>query len=159
MPTQKQKAVIPKIVENHGNVSKSMREVGYTSASAKNPKTLTESKGYKELMEKHFPDKFLAKTHKGLLKSHGIGHMVFPKAVDDKEIKKLLRSANCKAKKIMHGETANHVWYWEPDNNARKSGLDMAYKLKGSYAATKNVTLNMSIEDLMAKNITDRNEK
>ena len=48
MPTEKQKKAVDKIVENHGNVSKSMREVGYSPNSAKNPKILTDSKGYKE---------------------------------------------------------------------------------------------------------------
>jgi len=48
MATIKQKKVISKIIENRGNVSRAMRESGYTEASAKNPKNLTESKGYKE---------------------------------------------------------------------------------------------------------------
>lgn len=51
MATAKQKKAIQKIVENHGNVSKAMREAGYADASAKNPKNLTESKGFKELCE------------------------------------------------------------------------------------------------------------
>ena len=50
-PTIKQKKAIQKIVENHGNVSKAMREVGYEYKTAKNPKNLTESKGYKEVAE------------------------------------------------------------------------------------------------------------
>ena len=51
MPTIKQKKAVNKIVENRGNISKSMREVGYSPKTAKNPKHLTESKGYKELCE------------------------------------------------------------------------------------------------------------
>lgn len=53
MATIKQKLVVPKIVENHGNISKSMREVGYEDNTAKNPKNLTESKGYKEVLAAH----------------------------------------------------------------------------------------------------------
>ena len=48
MPTEKQKQAVVKIIENHGNISKSMREVGYTDATAKNPCNLTDSKGYIE---------------------------------------------------------------------------------------------------------------
>ncbi len=48
MATLKQKKVVAKILENNGNISKSMREVGYSPAFAKNPKLLTESDGYKE---------------------------------------------------------------------------------------------------------------
>lgn len=51
MPTIKQKLAVQKIVENHGNISKSMREVGYSENSAKNPKNLTESKGFHELCD------------------------------------------------------------------------------------------------------------
>ena len=50
MPTEKQKAVIPRILENHGNISKSMREVGYEPSTADTPSNLTESKGYQQLM-------------------------------------------------------------------------------------------------------------
>lgn len=51
MATQKQKEALDKIVENRGNVSKSMREVGYTPATAKNPRNLTESQGFIQLCE------------------------------------------------------------------------------------------------------------
>lgn len=51
MPTQKQRKALDLIVENHGNVSKSMREAGYDETTAKNPKNLTESKGFQELCE------------------------------------------------------------------------------------------------------------
>ena len=50
-PTIKQKQAVERIVENHGNISKSMREVGYEENTCKNPKNLTESKGFKELCD------------------------------------------------------------------------------------------------------------
>jgi hypothetical protein len=67
MPTIKQKKAFDKIVENHGNVSKTMLEVGYTENSAKNPKNLTESDGWKELMKIQLPDELIAIKHKALL--------------------------------------------------------------------------------------------
>ena len=51
MATRKQKLALKKIVENRGNVSKAMREVGYDETTAKNPKNLTESKGFKALLK------------------------------------------------------------------------------------------------------------
>lgn len=51
MATQRQKKALLKVVENHGNVSKAMRDVGYDETTAKNPKNLTDSKGFKELCE------------------------------------------------------------------------------------------------------------
>ncbi len=63
MPTLKQKAALDKILENAGNVSKSMRQVGYAPGTSKNPKELTESKGFKQLVEESgLTDEFLNKA-------------------------------------------------------------------------------------------------
>lgn len=51
MATIKQKIALEKLVENHGNVSQAMIEAGYDETTAKNPKNLTESKGFKELLD------------------------------------------------------------------------------------------------------------
>ena len=51
MVTRKQKVAVDKIIENHGNVSKAMREAGYSDASAKNPSNLLDSKGFIQLMD------------------------------------------------------------------------------------------------------------
>lgn len=50
-PTIKQIRAVDKIVENRGNISKSMREVGYEENTCKNPKNLTDSKGFKEIAD------------------------------------------------------------------------------------------------------------
>ncbi|MGH7249392.1 MAG: hypothetical protein ACREGC_00275 [Minisyncoccia bacterium] len=67
MATLKQKLALKKITENHGNVGQGMIEAGYTPATAKKPKNLTESKGWIELLEKELPDSLLTKVHKKLL--------------------------------------------------------------------------------------------
>lgn len=53
MPTIKQKNAVKKIVENGGNVSKSMRQVGYSKETAHSPKKLTDSKGFKALCKQY----------------------------------------------------------------------------------------------------------
>jgi len=53
MPTAKQRKAVEKMVENGGNVSKSMREARYSIKTAKTPKKLTESKGYREVLEEY----------------------------------------------------------------------------------------------------------
>lgn len=40
------KDLVPKVIENNGNVSKSMREVGYPETTAKNPQIVVASKVY-----------------------------------------------------------------------------------------------------------------
>lgn len=64
----------------------------------------------------------------------------------DEDIKEMLASVNCTVRRIVHGETARHVYFWSADNKARKEGLDMAYKLKGKYAPEKSVNLNIEVE-------------
>lgn len=67
MITAKQKKAADLLMENHGNVSKSMREAGYTEASAKNPKNLTESKGFAELRDEYLPKELVLEAHKKAL--------------------------------------------------------------------------------------------
>ena len=52
MSTIKQEKALKQIIENHGNISKAMRDVGYEENTVKNPKNLTDSKGFKELLAK-----------------------------------------------------------------------------------------------------------
>jgi len=61
----------------------------------------------------------------------------------DKEIIAMLASVNCTVRRIVHGETARHVYFWAADNRAVKDALDMAYKLKGKYAAEKSININI----------------
>ncbi len=67
MATLRQQKAVEKIVENRGIVSKGMLESGYSLKSAKNPKNLTDSKAWPELVKKYFPDTKLAKKHNQLL--------------------------------------------------------------------------------------------
>lgn len=67
MATAKQIAAVKKIAENHGNISKSMREVGYSPQTAKKPSNLTESKGFNELLEQYFPDDYVFDKHQKIL--------------------------------------------------------------------------------------------
>lgn len=54
MPTLKQALVIQKLVENNGkSVSRAMREAGYSPATAKNPSSVTNSKGFKASLAKY----------------------------------------------------------------------------------------------------------
>lgn len=124
MASIRQKLAAKKVMENYGNISKTMREVGYSAASAKNPKSLTDSKSWKALMKEYFPDEFLAKKHKQLLNKQEV----------------VIKSYEGENEIVKTGEI---------DREAVRAGLDMAYKLKGKYAAEKiEVTKERSIEEL-----------
>jgi hypothetical protein len=57
--TIKQKIATKKMVENGGNVSKAMRDAGYSFNTAKNPKKLTDSKGWHSLIDEYLPEDLL----------------------------------------------------------------------------------------------------
>lgn len=63
MVTVRQKIAFKEIVENRGNVSKAMKKAKYSLASARNPRNLTQSKGFQELCDKiGLTDEFLTKA-------------------------------------------------------------------------------------------------
>lgn len=57
--TIKQKEALHNVVENGGNISKGMREAGYSNNTAKNPNKLTNSKAWKDLLDYYLPDEML----------------------------------------------------------------------------------------------------
>ena len=132
MATDKQERAVQLFVENRGkSVSSAMREAGYSDATAKNPKNLTATAAWKELLEKALPDKKLLAVHKKLLGAQHVEHMVFPLGMEEADIKKLLNSVGCTPKKIKHGEQAIHAWFWSPDYKARAAAVELANKIKG----------------------------
>lgn len=104
MPTLKQIKAIENVVENGGNVSKAMKDAGYSEATAKTPQKLTESKAWLELMEEHLSDQKLTEKHEAFLNSEN-------------------EAVGIKA-------------------------LDLAYKLKGSYAPDKNLNVNVEVKTI-----------
>lgn len=131
MATLRQKAAIQKVMENHGNVSKSMREAGYPESTAKNPKNLTESKAWLELVDQGLPDDMLLEVHREGLratKRSGTGGMKIGIGTDGKVT------------------DMGHTDIDEPDYATRHKYLDTAYKLKGSYAPEKSQSVNLNVD-------------
>jgi hypothetical protein len=62
MATIRQKKAVEKIVENGGNVSKAMRDAGYSPETAKSPSKLTSTAAFAELMEAYLPDDMLLRA-------------------------------------------------------------------------------------------------
>ena len=71
MPTLKQKQVFKSLVVDKSGkaVGKAMRTAGYSEKTSLTPSKLTNSDGWRELMEEFLDDRLLAKTHHKLLKS------------------------------------------------------------------------------------------
>lgn len=69
MATEKQTKAFQKVVLEYKPVSVAMKEVGYSKSMANNPQYLTQSDGWKELVEKYIPDDLLAQKHRDLLQA------------------------------------------------------------------------------------------
>ena len=69
MPTLKQEQAVKNLLDTNGNVAKAMKMAGYTKATANQPAVLTQSKGFKELMQKYLPAQKLFKAHEDALEA------------------------------------------------------------------------------------------
>jgi hypothetical protein len=49
----------------------------------------------------------------------------------DGEIKDLIASVGGTVRRVVHGDTARHVYFWAPNATARQAALKLAYELKG----------------------------
>lgn len=119
-PSLKQKIAFEKTIENHGNVSKSMREAGYSEATAKNPKNLTESKGWDQLLSEISDDLLKETLLEGLESVKPIGASILVN----------------KEGQVIKAENEGAIEV--PDNATRHKYLDTALKLKDKYPAEKH---------------------
>ena len=129
-PTKLQREVFKKVMNEGESVHSAIIKSGGSLATAQNPKNITRSKGWKELMEKELPDGLLAKRHRELLNKREV-HVI---KIDGKEESELLD---------------------QPETQAVSKGLDMAYKLKRKYPTEDNkpnVQVNIGVVMLPKKN-------
>lgn len=64
-----QRAAKIKLEHPEKSMAQVMKEAGYADSTSDDPKLLTNSKGWKELMEEYLPDAYLAEKHKEFLGS------------------------------------------------------------------------------------------
>lgn len=86
-----------------------------------------------------FSDEELAQHHKKLLNQKQKSYFVFPKSMEDEEIIDKVNKAGFEVIVISPGEKGKYAFYSIDDAVAVKSGLDMAYKIKGTYAPEKKI--------------------
>lgn len=129
-PTKKQREAFKKVFKEGLPVSRAMVEVGFSPIVATRPKTLTESKGWKQLMDRYLPDEYLGIKHRELL-----------------EKKDTTKVFNEQTREWSEQETNR------PETNAVSKALDMAYKLKSKYQDTqKHLHLHIGDEELELAN-------
>lgn len=122
-PTVKQQRAIANVVGNGGNVTKAMRDAGYSENTLQTPQKLTESSAWRDVFDEHLPDKALAEVHQRLLKKEDV--VIRTNADGEMEV-------------ISTGQM---------DVQAVSKALDMAYKLKGSYAPEKSLVASVNLNE------------
>lgn len=129
MATIRQQLAVEKMLENQGNVSKAMREAGYSEAMAKNPQTLTKSEGFRELLEQKLPDSLLLKTHLEGLEANKIVSA---------------RAKTARGEPIDADEDTDD-FIEVPDHPTRHKYLETAYKIKGKMTGEAASVFNVIV--------------
>lgn len=146
------------LAENHGMaIGTAMRAAGYSDVTSLKPQNLTTSKQWPELLDRFLPQDALLAAHENLLKASRIDHETFnaAKELTDEHIHEMFNELGCSVRRIVHRENGvRDVYFWSPDNRARKDALDMGYKLRGTYAAEKHLHVGFSLVGLNADRAT-----
>ena len=109
-----------------------MLEEGYSPSYAESGH-IKDTESWEDLLEKHLPDSVLAEKHKELLNKVEIEYQVFPKTESDKSIIETIKKFGFKVIKIKKLGNAKRAYFPILETHARRSALDMAYKLKKKY--------------------------
>jgi hypothetical protein len=105
-PTVKQQKALANLVENGGNVSKAMRDAGYSAAMVKNPQKLTQSQAFQYLMEQS--------------------------GITDEKLTTVLKEGLDATKAVVMGKESTESFVdVQPDYQMRHKYLETALKLKG----------------------------
>lgn len=122
-------------------MSRAMRESGlYSESYSKEPQRITKSKGWKELVEKHLPESFLAQRHRKLFDQKKVEYFSFGLKKTDEEITAAVEDAGLELINISYTADSKLAWYAVPDVHAVTKALEMAHKIKGVYLADRAVT-------------------
>jgi hypothetical protein len=152
MATNRQIIAVKKLVEIVGkykgqkkiSMRSILKDAGFSKDICDNPKKVTEGKGFQVELAKagdFISEKKLSKAHQILITSSRIRRTYFNNAYTDNEIKKIIKGISGAKLIDIHRSNKiggiNEVWYSIPIGGNIKVGVDLAYKLKGSYAPEK----------------------
>jgi phage terminase small subunit len=91
-------------------------------------------------------DEMLEKAHNSLLDAVRLDYFLFPGTMDDKEIDNHLTAQGLTVINIRPTMKGKMAFFSLPDGASRSKGLELAYKIKGSFAAEKHINVNVEVE-------------
>jgi hypothetical protein len=146
-PTEKQIKLAQLIATNDGKLPKEKRkmsdlmiEAGYSPVTSYKPSPILKSETFQRLLDQYLPEKKVVKAHEQLITAGTIQTIDLPIEKTDEEIKaELHEMGGFKVVTIgrKKGSDTARVYYLQPDGVTRRGAVDMAYKLRGSYAPEK----------------------
>lgn len=134
MASDKQQMAVQIYMANRGiSKAEAMRRAGYSDATARNPKNLTTTKSWQELMDEYLPDDELAAKHHELLNATKFERADFPSFMEQEAIRQVLLDNGCVPRNFETNPKTGviTVWFAVADHRVQAAGLDLAYKLKG----------------------------
>ena len=157
------KKFVAELVQNGGNATKAVKKVyGVKSenyAGVKGNRLIRNDKIIKEIerVADHIPNSLLVEKHLKLLKAKEVQRFIFPTRVKDDEIIAMVADAGFTVITIRPSPLGKMAFYANDNPRAIKDGLDMAYKLKGSYEPEemnlkfKGFSKDQLIDSIMSK--------
>lgn len=146
-PTKKQELAFKALQEMLRNpkgrkgitMGKILKEAGYSKSMQESPNKITNSQGWQQLMEEHFPDGLLTEKMGEQLNAQEIDHYVFSSKTPDEEIKDLIeKDFGFKVMRISKADTWKRAYFSVPDHNSRDKMIEKVLKLKNKYPAEKH---------------------
>jgi len=165
-PTLKQIKVVSTLLSGEAkSPTEAIKLANYGQSTIKNPNRVINSKGVKEIMDMiGLNNMELAKTNLELLKnSYKIETAIFPPmpkqskgekdeeyeerikgVITDDQIREIIGGNRGFVKNITNKNNERVVIYTAPDNQVRLKALELIYKIKGSFAPTKQENKNLN---------------
>lgn len=142
--------VLEKMAEGN-SLTKSIIAMNYSPSTVDKPKSITESKSWKALMDEVLGEDMLTERHKTLLNIKQIDYFVFPKSMTDEEITSHVEANGLKVLNVRYSDKGKLAFYATDNAQAIAKGLDMAYKLRAKYGDDKPPQAPQTVYNLFYK--------
>ena len=136
MATYKQKQAFKKLVDFGGCITKAMVAAGYSKATAKTPKKLTESNCWKELTGQYghdfeFDQEKLATKLSELLEAKTLTHLTVPYTKTDQEVDWNFEVPDYQVVYVVKNAKSAKIYFSKPDARTQLKAVVLGLKLHG----------------------------
>lgn len=149
--TKKQKGFVKDYLETGNGTQSALKNYDtkdYKTASVISAENLDKpsiQEAIKSIAEQ-IPDEDLVEKHRSLLKQKQLAYFTFSKEMSDGEIITHVNEAGFEVIVIRPSDKGKLAFYSIDDAQAISKGLDMAYKIKGTYAPEKSINLDITAD-------------